>query len=328
MAFKFPLYHRSGSLIFLDDDIDYLEMLGMVVPTFLQVELFSRPTAFIARMNDEPARWESDAGLQLQMLERWRHGQHLLPQVLHYWGSSPSRYQLVQTCVVDFEMPGIDGLKVLQTLLDWPGSRILLTGQADEQIAIKAFNNGLIDQFIPKQTADIAGRLMTTLIKLARTAHPRLNTVWRTALQAHHQALLEVPSVMDALLTLTRERWIEYVVLGEPFGLLGLDADGHCDWLQLEPTSGLNDVADLARSAGLGFDAVRSIQSGALLPAVELHQQLGLGGPIRAEQAFDIGDDDLLIGAIFHLEGPDLPQPIYPYRNFLDMQGVRSIHDI
>jgi hypothetical protein len=32
MAFNFPLYHRSGSLIFLDDDIDYLEMLGMVVP--------------------------------------------------------------------------------------------------------------------------------------------------------------------------------------------------------------------------------------------------------------------------------------------------------
>ena len=96
----------------------------------------------------------------------------------------------------------------------------------------------------------------------------------------------------------------------------------------LEPTSGLKDVADLARSAGLGFDAVRSIQSGTLLPAVELHQQLGLGGPIRTEQAIPMGDDGLLIGAMFHLEGPDLPQPIYPYRNFLDMQGVRSIHDI
>ena len=191
MAFNFPLYHRSGSLIFLDDDIDYLEMLGMVVPSFLQVELFSRPAAFIARMNDEPARWEADAGHHLQMIDRWRHGHHLLPQVLRYWGSNPARYQLAQTCVVDFAMPGIDGLKVLETLVDWPGSRILLTGQADEQIAIKAFNNGLIDQFIPKQTADIAGRLMTTLIKLARRAHPRLNTVWRTAMQSHHQALLD-----------------------------------------------------------------------------------------------------------------------------------------
>ena len=328
MAFNFPLYHRSGSLIFLDDDIDYLEMLGMVVPSFLQVELFSRPTAFIARMNEEPARWESDAGRHLLMLDRWRHGQHLLPQVLRYWSANPSRYQLAQTCVVDYAMPGIDGLKVLQTLLDWPGSRVLLTGQADEQIAIQAFNNGLINQFIPKQTADIAGRLMTTLLKLARTAHPRLNTVWRTALQAQHQAILEVPSVTEALLARAHERWIEYVVLGEPFGILGLDAEGQCDWLQLEPAAGLKDVADLARSAGLGFDTVRAIQNGSLLPAVELHQQLGLGGPIRTEPAFAIGDDDQLTGALFHLDGADLPEPIYPYRNFLDMQGVRSIHDI
>lgn len=327
MAFKFPLYHRSGSLIFLDDDIDYLEMLGMVVPTFLQVELFSRPTAFIARMNEEPARWESDAGLHLQMIERWRHGHHLLPQVLRYWGSNPARYQLAQTCVVDFAMPGLNGLKVLEALMDWPGSRILLTGQADESIAIQAFNNGLIDQFIPKQTADIAGRLMTTLIKLARTPHPRLNTVWRTALQPHHQAALEVPSVTEALLQQARERWIEYVVLGEPFGMLGLDAEGRCEWLQLEPTSGLKDVADLARSAGLGFDNVRAIQAGTLLPAVELHQQLGLQGPVRTEQAVAIGDDGLLVGALFALEESDLPLPIYPYRNFLDMQGVRSIQD-
>lgn len=327
MAFKFPLYHRSGSLIFLDDDIDYLEMLGMVVPGFLQVELFSRPTAFLARMKEEPARWESDAGLHLHMLERWRQGHRLLALVLDYWGSAPSRYQLAQTCVVDFAMPGLNGLKVLEALVDWPGSRILLTGQADEQIAIHAFNNGLIDQFIPKQTADIAARLMTTLIKLARTPHPRLNTVWRTALQSHHQALLEEPSVTEALLSRARERWVEYVVLGDPFGMLGLNAEGGCEWLQLEPVAGLGDVAELARTAGLGFDVVRAIQSGTLLPAVELHQHLGLSGPVRTEPAFAVGDDSRLVGALFPLTGADLPLPIYPYRNFLDMQGVRTIQD-
>ena len=61
---------------------------------------------------------------------------------------------------------------------------------------------------------------------------------------------------------------------------------------------------------------------------MELHQQLGLSGPIRTGQATPIGDGGLLLGAMFHLSGPDLPLPIYPYRNFLDMQGVRSIHDI
>ena len=33
-------------------------------------------------------------------------------------------------------------------------------------------------------------------------------------------------------------------------------------------------------------------------------------------------------GLQFPLGDADLPTPIYPYRNFLDMQGVRAIHDI
>jgi CheY-like chemotaxis protein len=327
MAFKLPLYHRSGSILFLDDDIDYLEMLGMVVPSHLQIELYSRPAAFLNRMRDEPAKWESDAALHLLMIERWRQGHPLAPQVLRYWGSNPARYQLTHTCVVDYAMPGTDGLKVLDTLMDWPGSRILLTGQADEQIAIQAFNHGLIDQFIPKQTADIAGRLLTTLIRLSQLPHPRLTTVWRTALQPAQQSLLQVPSVAQALQAHARQNWIEYVVLGEPFGLLGLDAMGRCHWLQLEPSAGLSDLGDLARSAGLGFDTVRAIQNGSLLPAIELHQQLALRGPIRTEPAFAIGEEGLVSGALFALSDTDVPHPIYPYHNFLDVQGSRAIHD-
>ncbi|EWS64707.1 hypothetical protein Y695_02047 [Hydrogenophaga sp. T4] len=89
MALKLPLYHRSGSLLFLDDDLDYLEMLGMVLPSHLQVELYCRPSGFGERMRDEPARWEADAGMHLQMIERWRRGQALIPQVLRYWPPAP-----------------------------------------------------------------------------------------------------------------------------------------------------------------------------------------------------------------------------------------------
>ncbi len=327
MAFTLSLFQRCGSILFLDDDIDYLDMLGMVTPRHLQVELYARPPSFVERMREEPARWEADAGLHLHMIERWRQGHPLLPQVLRYWANNPARYQLAQTCVVDYAMPGTDGLKVLNTLLDWPGSRILLTGQADEQIAIQAFNGGLIDQFIPKQAPDMAGRLLGALIKLAHTPHPRLNTLWRAVLQPTQQSVLQVPAIARALQQFAQQRWIEYVVLGEPFGVLGLDTLGQCQWLQLEPTGTLSEVTELASTAGLDFDVVRAVQSGALLPAVELHQQLGLRGPIRTAPAFDLGDEGLLRAAVFDLHATDLPQAIYAYRNFLDSQGSRSVQD-
>ena len=74
MALTISLFHRPGSVLFLDDDTDYLEMLGMVIPSHWQVELYSRPSGFAARMQNEPARWEADAMAQLQMIERWRQG--------------------------------------------------------------------------------------------------------------------------------------------------------------------------------------------------------------------------------------------------------------
>lgn len=310
MTFHLPLVQCPGSVLFLDDDIDYLDTLGMVIPEHLRVELYSRPSSFIERMREEPARWESDASLQLQMIESWRRGHPLLPQVLHYWASSPERHQLARTCVVDYAMPGTDGLKVLNTLQDWPGARILLTGQADEKIAIQAFNNGLIDYFIPKQSHDITVRLLSALDRLAHQAHPRLDSLWRLGLHSDQQALLRRPSVARALQQFTQQRCIEYVVLGEPFGILGLDTQGHCLWLQLEPTHTRGALTELASTAGLPPDLMRSVQAGQRVPAVELHQQLGLQGPIRSEPAFAIGDDGLLNGAVFALQDSDLPEPI------------------
>lgn len=327
MALNLSLFHRPGSILFLDDDPDYLDMLGMVVPTQWQIELFSRPSGFGERMRLEPARWEADANQQLQMIDRWRQGQPLIPQVLRYWGSHPARYNLAKICVIDFAMPGTNGLQVLDTLLDWPGSRVLLTGQADENIAVQAFNNGLIDQFVPKQAPDITRLLMRVLRRLSEAPHARVNAAWRQVLQPAQQSLLQIPSVSEALQAHATAHWVEYAVLGQPFGVLGLNSQGQCQWLQLEVQSSLGDLAELVASAGLGLEVARAVSSGRLLAAVELHQQLGLRGPVRTAPAMPMGNDGALLAASFPLAPQELPMPIYGYHHFLEAQGSRSIRD-
>lgn len=324
MSLTLPLVHRPGSILFLDDDTDYLEMLGMVIPAHIQVELFSRPAGFARRMAQEPERWEADAQRQLQMIDRWRNGHPLLPQILRYWSGQPERHRLVQSCVVDYAMPGTDGLAVLNTLLDWPGSRVLLTGQADEQIAVKAFNSGLIDQFVPKQTHDITRHLLSVLRKLAQAPHVRLNTLWRSVLTPEQQSLLQMPSVVQNLQRYSQTHWVEHVVLGEPFGLLGVDVDGRCEWLQLEPVAGLPALAEVAGSAGLDFETVRAIRAGEQLAAVELHQQLGLTGPVRLARAEPLDEDGLLTSAVFPLDPADHP-PLPAYRAALRAAEHRTV---
>ena len=188
---SFPLFQRPGAIVFLDDDPDYLEMLALVLPRHWHVRLFCAP-----------------AGLHRQAARRSRRPGTPMPGNSSRWWTSgapasrwcrrscstgrrrPERYGLTRVCVVDFSMPQKDGLQVLAELTEWQGSRVLLTGQADEQVAVNAFNRGLIEQFIAKQMPDMSRHLVNVMHRLLATPHPRHAQTWRATLKPEHNTVL------------------------------------------------------------------------------------------------------------------------------------------
>ncbi|RYX96400.1 MAG: response regulator [Comamonadaceae bacterium] len=324
---SFPLFQRPGTVVFLDDDPDYLDMLALVLPRNWRVLLFLRPHDCINHLQQEPPIWEADAWNQQHMVEQWREGLPLIPQVLEYWGQNTERFALAQVCVVDFSMPAMDGLQALGELVDWPGSRVLLTGQADEQVAVKAFNQGLIDQFIAKQTADISRRLIDAVEHLLATPNARHAQIWRSTLTPEQTALLRVPSVSRDLSEFASKRWVEHVTLGDPFGVLGMDAAGRVSWLQLEPAGGLGELVQLAEAAGLAAPAISDIRQGKKLVDLELRQALGRTTPPELNPAFLIGREQSLLGALFNIEPGFCPDPANSYSSWLGRQGKRVVRD-
>jgi CheY-like chemotaxis protein len=321
----FPLFHRPGTVVFLDDDPDYLEMLALVLPRHWHLKLFLRPTDCISHLLQEPPFWEADAWNQQQLIALWREGKPLIPQVLAYWSRYTERYALSRVCVVDFSMPGMDGLQVLAELGDWPGSRVLLTGQADEQVAVRAFNRGLIDQFIPKQTQDISRRLVEAVEMLLFTAHARHAQIWRSTLNQEQSALLRASGVDTWLGAYCAKHWVEHVVIGSPFGVLGMDAAGAISWLQLETRQGLAALAEVATVAGVPREGVEQIRSGAKLADIELRQALSSPQPPALVDAIPIGEG--LLGAVFPVETPSAPDPDNSYSRWLARQPKRQVQD-
>jgi len=324
---SFSLFQRPGTIVFLDDDPDYLEMLALVLPRHWHVKLFLRPNDCINYLQQEPPFWEADAWNQQQLVDHWREGKPLIPQALAYWSKYTERHALTRICVVDYSMPAMDGLQTLAELVDWPGSRVLLTGQADEQIAVSAFNRGLIDQFIAKQTPDISHRLIEAVQHLLLAPDPRHAQIWRATLTPEQNALLRVPSVGRDLADFANKRWVEYLVIGDPFGVLGMDAAGHVSWLQLEPTGGLRDLAELAEAEGIGAAALEDIRQGRKLIDIELRQALGHGAPPELNPAFAIGRDAHLLGALFTVPARYCPDPANSYSSWLARQERRRVID-
>ena len=75
--------------------------------------------------------------------------------------------------LVDFAMPAMTGLEVLANLPDWMGCRVMLTGQADEHLAVNAFNSGYIDQFVPKQSPDVGMQISNVVQRMLSSCHER-----------------------------------------------------------------------------------------------------------------------------------------------------------
>ena len=322
---NFPLFHRPGAIVFLDDDPDYLEMLALVLPRHWYVKLFLRPAECISYLQQEPPFWEADAWNQQQLVDHWREGKALIPQILGYWSKYTERYALTRVCVFDYSMPAMDGLQALGELVDWPGSRVLLTGQADEQVAVHAFNRGLIDQFIAKQTPDISRRLVDSVEHLLATPNARHAQTWRATLNPEQNALLRAASVGRDLAAFAAKRWVEHVVIGQPFGILGLDATGHVSWLQLETTDGLKAQAELAELEGVAASGLDDIRQGRCLADLELRQALANRSAPVLTPAFPVGHEQKLLAALFQVDSSLCPDPANGYSNWLARQEKRRV---
>ncbi len=328
-AMSFVLYRRPGGVVFLDDDRDYLEMLAEVMPADWHARFFLRPVACIDALLQEKVPHESDAWRQQEIVNRWREGASLIPQILQYWREDAmARFALTRVCAVDYAMPAMSGLRALNELTDWTGSRILLTGRADEQLAVSAFNRGLIEQFIPKQSPGLRLRLTTAIQSLRQLPEERYQQIWRATLTREQHALLCDPLLSQALDSLAlKQGWVEHVVIGEPFGMLALGQHGNVSWLQIEPADKLPELAEMAASQAWDEATLQDIRCGKTLVDVELGLALGRAHQPQPRPALALACGLAPVHAAIVRLGETLAPDAGSYALFLTSGGDRRVQD-
>jgi CheY-like chemotaxis protein len=299
---RFPHYHRANAFIFLDDDASYLDTLASILPKEWPIRLFTNANQCLSYIQAQNTAWDTDMQAHQTLINGWRSNGSLIPPILEYWRSSELRYGLTNICVVDFSMPAMNGLNFLQLLPGWLSHRVLLTGKADEHIAVDAFNDGLIDRFIPKQTQQIGRHLVKLLTGLVNQPMAFYDGIWSSALKQDQYAILQESTVSHALKEIVEEKqWVEYFVIPQPFGILALDHFARVHWLQLELMKDLPALADLAQSTGESLEIVESIREGKQLLNAELLQALESDDKPSVRPSFRVGSSNNVLGAHFRI---------------------------
>ncbi|MCX4154551.1 MULTISPECIES: response regulator [Paraburkholderia] len=165
-----PPVSYPASVVFVDDSDSYLDALRRFFPDVSINLFFTRPQTALAFIRKH-AREHSlvfapaSAGLSEVGLERFVETS-AERDVL----ARNARFSEVAAVVVDYDMPGLSGVEFLSSISNLRCAKVLLTGVADETVAVKAFNAGIVDLYLRKTDADSANRLVHFL-KDARNRH-------------------------------------------------------------------------------------------------------------------------------------------------------------
>ncbi len=166
-----PLVYLPTEVIFIDDNVEFLYNLGICLDAELHTYTFFSDTEralerIESSKNTIPAldilsnaRTVGAGQVEIQYSFS-RFNQEVANKI---------RFDMISVVVADYSMPSQNGIEFLKSLPTHKGiKRILLTGEADEKIAVEAFNQRAIDFYIKKTDADCITTLRSAIEELTR----------------------------------------------------------------------------------------------------------------------------------------------------------------
>lgn len=157
-----PCCFHPTKVVVIDDNIDFMRNLNQMLPKDSSTyQFYQSPQKALYYINEiyKPSPF-TDRYIKHIEEESWEHRRlDVNIQQLHHEIYSNQRFEEISTIIIDHSMPGMSGLNFCRQLENPNLQKILLTGVADEYLAIQAFNEGLIHHYIRKQDFDMIDQL-------------------------------------------------------------------------------------------------------------------------------------------------------------------------
>lgn len=177
-----PICQYPTTIVIIDDDQSFLNNISLHLPhKHASFKYHSRPLEGLKSIKE---------GLRLLTLnQRLFHSSDISDNLIHQTSVNynqlaceiynDDRFKEISTIVVDYNMPGINGIKLLKELDNENIQKILLTGEADEQLAIQAFSDGIINDYIKKQDPNLEQLLYQRILEAQKRYFEKLTTQLR-----------------------------------------------------------------------------------------------------------------------------------------------------
>jgi CheY-like chemotaxis protein len=235
----------------------------------------------------------------------------------------PQRFLTPSVLVVDYSMPGMDGIQFCEAVRDLPCRKILLTGVADERVAIEAFNRGLIDRYVRKSDAHALDRLEAELTQLQEGYFLAQSEALRMLLSLHDYSFANDPAICGLVRELgARHKIVEHYLYKTPPGFLMYDREARPWLLAVETEQSMNAQYEIALDGGAPPSLLEALEQRRVVP--NFSDGDGMYSPVRHKEwhrftapAQTCHGRELYFWALFALEPGFLEGPVESFSSFL-----------
>lgn len=265
-------YQFPTTVVLVDDDAAFLANFSLALDAALSFRLFDSAAAALAYLN----RADQPSPLYQRCLSHYRDavGCSVADQLIRLDVSAlareignPDRFGEVSVVIVDYDMPGMDGLELCRRLRHSRIKRLLLTGVGDERVAVKAFNAGLIDRFISKSERNLAEEVNAAVRELQSRYFRDVQRTLRESLNLEAPPFMRDPVFAAYFHGLLREHgYVEYYFTAEPAGFLLLTADGTLGRLLVYTDADLRSQWEIACDQDCPPELAYALSSGSAVP--------------------------------------------------------------
>lgn len=267
-----PICSFPTSVIFIDDQYSFLESISITLDNNLAYHLYDKPTKALQHIkNQNSSSYEESFLCQcITYDDSYPSNMDINVYNIHKKIFDQERFSSVSVIIVDYAMPSMNGLEFCKRLQNIPVKKIMLTGEADERLAVKAFNDGMIDKFILKGQPELSSDINLAIKELQRS-------YFRDLSRSIFDSLIHDPDNSYACLRdvkftnffdnfCKQHNIIEFYLLEKAGSFLLVDYDGHCSVLVVKTGENLNDYYDAAENDGATDGILAELKSRKKIP--------------------------------------------------------------
>lgn len=335
MKTSLPVYQHPVLTVLVDDSGAFISDLKFQVNPAITIKSFQNPHEALSWIDTvysgsggivPPIR----VGYDEQRLALDRCTAAIGIDQIYRIAMNPRRFHEPAVIVVDYAMPQMNGVDFCRALKGSPCKKILFTGEADETVAVAAFNAGLIDCYLKKGDPQALDRLEIEIAALKQRYFIEKSEMLRELLVRHSFSFLSDPvfaRLIDGLSA--RHGFIEYFLFPNPAGLLFLDTDGVSTLMAVETREGMTAHLETAQDYDAPQDLLTALLNEAVVPFFwktgGMYTELSRDWKQYCRPAQRcVGREDYL-WAFFELPDCYLDRPVYSYNRFLAERAENAL---